>query len=140
MTILQSNHRGIHIPSLWMVHAGCVFVAGIHPSRTRVSGSFESMRWNAYRLCLYSHLRKFLGNGVRTHVNSKRKIPSTEGSEEVQTRDAASHRTASPTHYRLSYVGPTATNDIPMFTYVYEYTYVCLSTSACIHVCRDASL
>ena len=28
------NHRGSHIPSLWMVHAGGVFVAGIHPSRT----------------------------------------------------------------------------------------------------------
>ena len=29
-----SNHRGSHIPTSWMVHAGCVFVAGIHPSRT----------------------------------------------------------------------------------------------------------
>ena len=28
------------------MHAGCVFVAGIHPSRTWMSGSFESMRWN----------------------------------------------------------------------------------------------
>ena len=28
------NHRGSHIPSLWMVHAGCVLVAGTHPSRT----------------------------------------------------------------------------------------------------------
>ena len=27
-----SNHWGSHIPSSWMVHAGCVFVAGIHPS------------------------------------------------------------------------------------------------------------
>ena len=30
-----------------MVHAGCVFVAGSHPSRTWTSGSFESVRWNA---------------------------------------------------------------------------------------------
>ena len=30
-----------------MVHDGCVFVASIHPSRTWMSGSFESVRWNA---------------------------------------------------------------------------------------------
>ena len=29
----QPNRRGSHIPSLWMVHAECVFVAGIHLSR-----------------------------------------------------------------------------------------------------------
>ena len=29
-----SIHRGSHIPSSWMVHAGCVFVAGIQTSRT----------------------------------------------------------------------------------------------------------
>ena len=34
VTVLQPNHRGSHIPSSWMVHAGCVFVAGTHPSRT----------------------------------------------------------------------------------------------------------
>ena len=28
------NRRGSHILSSWMVHAGCVVVAGIHPSRT----------------------------------------------------------------------------------------------------------
>ena len=27
-----SNHIGSHIMSLWMVHAGCIFVAGIHMS------------------------------------------------------------------------------------------------------------
>ena len=71
-----------HIPSSWMVRAGCVFVAGIHPSRTWTSGSFESVRWNAcvhrLDLGLYSHPKEFLGNGVWTHVNSKGKIPSTE--------------------------------------------------------------
>ena len=30
-----------------MVHAECDFVAGIHPSRTLLPGSFESVRWNA---------------------------------------------------------------------------------------------
>ena len=64
-----------------MVRAGCVFVAGIHPSRTWTSGSFESVRWNAcvhrLDLGLYSHPKEFGGNGVWTHVNSKGKIPST---------------------------------------------------------------
>ena len=64
-----------------MLHTGCVFVAGIHPSRTWISGSFESLRWNAcvhrLDLGLYSHLKEFSGNGVRTHVNSKGKILCT---------------------------------------------------------------
>ena len=42
------------------------FVAGIHPSRTRVSGSSESVRWNAcvHRLDLelYSHPKELLGS------------------------------------------------------------------------------
>ena len=49
-------------------------------SRTWTSGSFESVRWNAWvhRLDhgLYSH-PSFWGNEVWTHVNSKGKIPST---------------------------------------------------------------
>ena len=64
-----------------MVRAGCVFVAGIHPSRTWTSGSFGSVRRNACMhrldLGLYSHPKEFWGNGVWTHVNSKGKIPST---------------------------------------------------------------
>ena len=34
VTDFYSSHEGSHIPSSWMVHAGYVFVAGIHPSRT----------------------------------------------------------------------------------------------------------
>ena len=45
---------------------------------------------------------RVLGNGVRTHVNSKGKIPSTRDSEEGGTHDAASCRTMNPTHYKLS--------------------------------------
>ena len=64
-----------------MVHAEYVFVAGIHPSRTWMSGSFESVQWNAcvhrLDLGLHSHPKEFWGDGVRTHVNSKGKIPST---------------------------------------------------------------
>ena len=58
-----------------------VFVARIHPSRTWMSGSFESVWWNAcvhrLDLGLYSHLTEFWGTRVRTHDNSKGKIPST---------------------------------------------------------------
>ena len=86
-----------------------VFVARIHPSRTWMSGSFEPMQWNAsvhrLDLGLYSHPKEFWGNGVRTHVNSKGKIPSTRGSE-VRTCHAASCRTVSPTQYRLRYSSP----------------------------------
>ena len=76
-------------------------------------GSLESVRWNAcvhrQELGLFSHLKEFWGNGVRAHVNSKGKIPSTGkrfSSEEDRTHDAVSSRTASPTHYQLSYSGP----------------------------------
>ena len=93
-----------------MVHAWRVFVAGIHPSRTGMSGSFKSVRWNVcvhrLDLSLYSHPQEFWGNGVRTHVNSKGKILSATSSEEDRTHDAASRRPASPRHNRLSYSGP----------------------------------
>ena len=81
VTIFESNHWGSHMLSMWILHAGCVFVADIHLSWTWMSGSFESVQWNAcvhrLDLRLYSHLKEFLGNGVRTHVNSRGKIPST---------------------------------------------------------------
>ena len=100
-----------------MVNAGCVFVASIHPSRTWISGSFESMRWNAcvhrLDLGLYSHPREllfffFFWNGVSTHINSRGKpLPQEKfSSEEDRTHDAASHRPASSTHYQLSYPTP----------------------------------
>ena len=61
-----------------------------------MSGSFESVRWNAcvhrLDLGLYSHLKEFFGNGVRTHVNS----------EEDRTHDTASSRTGNQTHYQLA--------------------------------------
>ena len=45
------------------VRAGCVFVVGIHSSRTWTSGSCESLRWNTcvhrLDLGLYSHLKEF---------------------------------------------------------------------------------
>ena len=72
-----------------MVHAGCVFDAGIYPSTTWMSGSFESLRWNAcvhkLNLGLYSRPKEFGGHGVRNHADSKGKIPSTGASDEVRT-------------------------------------------------------
>ena len=44
---LKNPTRGSHIPSSWMVHAACAFVAGIHLSRTWTSGSYKFMWWNA---------------------------------------------------------------------------------------------
>ena len=67
-----------------------------------MSRSFESVRCNAcvHRLNLgfFSHLKEFIGNGVRTHVNSKGEIHFTRSSEEDPTHNAASCRTASSTH------------------------------------------
>ena len=54
---------------------------------------------------VYTFIQKSLGR-MELETNSKGKIPSTEGSKEGRTRDTASRRTASPTHYRLSYPGP----------------------------------
>ena len=55
-----------------------------------MSRSFESVRWDAsvhkLDLGLYSHPKEFLGDGVRTHVNSKGKIPSTGGKNLPQRR------------------------------------------------------
>ena len=75
-----------------------------------MSGSFESVQWNAcvhrLDLDLNSNQKEFLGNGVRTHFNSKGKIPSTGNSGKDRTRNTASCRTASPTYYRLSFSCP----------------------------------
>ena len=95
VTIFQFNHRGCHILSSWMVHAGCVFVAGIHLSRTWMPGSFDFMGWNAcaYKLDLglYSHPKE-LGNGVK----SKPMVTPREKSEGGWTCNAASWLDSEP--------------------------------------------
>ena len=102
MTIFRCNHRASHIWSWWTVHAWCIFVASIHPSRTWMSGSFESVRQNA---CVHRLDQFILSServsvkGVRNHVKTMGKIPSTRCSEEGRTCDAAQCRTASPTHW-----------------------------------------
>ena len=61
---------GSHIPSSWMVHTECVFVAGIY-------FWVRAMKC----MCVQTRLRfilsyeRVLGNGVRNHVNSKGKSP-----------------------------------------------------------------
>ena len=66
-----------------------------------MSGSFESVRWNACtdKTSVYTLIRK--------NFRERSQNPCTGGSEEGRTSDATSRRTASPTHYRLSYCGPT---------------------------------
>ena len=88
------------------MYAGCVIAIGICPSRTWMSGSFESVWWNTcvhrLDLGLYSNLKELGGNGVRSHVNSKGKSPPPEkfSLEEDWINDTASSRTVSPTHYQ----------------------------------------
>ena len=88
-----------------MVHAGCVFVAGIHLSMTWMSRSSESMWWNAclhrLDLCLYSHPKEPM---LTPRVKSP--LPKKNSSSEDRTHNAALNKTMSPTHYQLSYSGP----------------------------------
>ena len=99
-----------------MVHAGCVFVASIHPSRTWTSGSFESLplRWNTcvHRpdLGLYFHPKQLFGEWSQNPCLLQGKNPlywKKLYPEEDWTNDTASNRTASPTHYQRAIPAPT---------------------------------
>ena len=63
-----------------------------------MSAFLESVRWNACMhrldLGLYSHPKEFLGSGVRTHVNSKKRSPLSEAHRRVgpATLHHAGHR------------------------------------------------
>ena len=94
----------------WCVPGGCVFVAGIHQSRTWTSGSFESARWKC--MCaqtrprfILSSERVFWGNGVWSHVNSKGKIPST-GKCPQRRIEPATLWTASPSTTNWAILAP----------------------------------
>ena len=71
-----------------------------------MSGSFEAVRWNACAhrpyFCLYSHQEGVLAEQSQT---PREKSPLPEAQRGL-TRDTPSRRTASLTHYRLSYSGP----------------------------------
>ena len=52
---------------------------------------------------------RVLGNGIRTHANSKGKkspLPEKFSAEDDRTHDVTSCRILSSTHYQLSYFGP----------------------------------
>ena len=94
----------------------CVFVAGIHPSRTCMSGSFESVRWNAcvHRLDLsFSFIRQSFG-GMESEpmLTPREKSPLQEkfSAREDRTHDVASSRTASPTHYQGAIPAPVVSS------------------------------
>ena len=90
-----------------MVHARCVSAAGIHLSRTWMSQSFESTQWNAcvHRLDfgLYSYTNEFSEMESEPMLTPREKSSLLDGSKQGCIRDAALHRTVSPTHYWLSY-------------------------------------
>ena len=87
-----------------MVYDGCVFVAGIHPSRTWISGSFESVRWNVcvHRIdSVYALIWKSFGGMKSEPVLTPRArspLPEKFSPEEDRTCAAASHRTVSTEH------------------------------------------
>ena len=57
-----------------------------------MSGSLESVQWNAYvhrlDLGLYSPPKEFLGSGVRTHVNSNRRLTGVSNPRRYITQDS----------------------------------------------------
>ena len=95
----------------------CMLGVFLLPAFTRLGHEcqdlFKSVPWNArvhrLDLGLYAHPKEFMGNRVRTHVNSKGNIPSTGKkyfSEGDRTHDDAWRRTASPTHYQRATPAP----------------------------------
>ena len=90
MTIFLSNHRGSHIPSLWMVRAECVFVASIHPSRTWwMSGFFnpcEGMHVCTDLTSVYTLIRKsFVGTESEAMLTPRgKKSPLPEAQRMVE--------------------------------------------------------
>ena len=76
-----------------------------------MSGSFESMQWNAcvhrLDLGLYSHPKKFGGNGVGTHANCKGKNPLyRNNSPQRRIEPTTLHQDSEPNTLPASYSGP----------------------------------
>ena len=63
----------------WCMRSPMMHVAGVYPSRTWMSGSFESVRWNAcvhrLDLGLYSHPKEFWGEWSRNPCQPQGKNP-----------------------------------------------------------------
>ena len=116
-----------------MVRAGCVFVAGIHLSRTWMSGSFESVRWNAcvhrLDLGLYSHPKEFWGNGV--WIQGKNPLYRKMSPEEYRTRDTVA---ASPSTTNWAIPAHTGSDSITYNSFGWQYKpKTCLCTHAFHH-------
>ena len=73
---------------------------------------------------------RVLGNGVKNHINSKRKIPSAGGLEEGRTRDAASCRTASWLTDHQSFVSLN-TEHLP-FSFISKLHRIFVLGNACV--------
>ena len=96
------------------------------------------MRWNAcvYRvnLGLYSHPKEFWGNGIRTHVNSNGKTPSTEqNSPQRRIEPMSLHQVGQRTQHTVNelFRSPPGGNDTAG-TMVFVYS-PCLL--ACLFAC-----
>ena len=94
-----------------MVHAERVFVAGIHPSRTWMSGFLspcDGMHVCTDKTSVYTLVRKSFGGLESEPMLTPNSLCRKKFSlEEDRTHDAASSRTASPTHYQLAIPAPT---------------------------------
>ena len=98
----EHTHASWFLP-LWMVHAGFVFVSSIQLSRTQMSGSFGSVKWNVYvhrpDLGLCSHPKEFWGMESESMVVSREKSPLPGALRRVKPTALQSRWTVSPTHY-----------------------------------------
>ena len=95
-----------------MVHTGCVFVVGIHLSRTWVSGCFEMECMCAQTRPQFILSSKSLGGmESETMLTPREKSPLPE----AWTHSAASHRTVSPAHYQMSYSSSPIATEVLMF-------------------------
>ena len=95
--------RGWCMPSVFLL---LVFTHLGHECQDLLSPCMECMCAQIRPWFILSSESVFLGNGTRTHVNSKGKVPSTKDSDNGWNRDTASCRTPSSTHYWLSYSSP----------------------------------
>ena len=97
------------------LHGWCMLGVFLLPALTRLGHECQDLLVHALE-CMCAQTRpglKLPSNRVVGGMESepmltpKGKIPTTRSSEEDGNYDAASSRTASPTHYRLSYAGPS---------------------------------
>ena len=93
---------------IFNLHGWCIldvfFVVGIHLSRAWLWRFFEYAQTRPRFILSFERV---FGDWSQNSCKLQgKKILSTGGSEEGRTHDTASHRTASPKCYRLSYSGP----------------------------------